>query len=111
MITYVIDENMLFMPFWDRETFVHVTDIPSVKSDTDIWDYAFQNKLIIITRDADFYYRHLSSKSHPKIVWIKTGNLKKRIFIQFIENAWNEIEEMLIYSSFVIVNEDKIEGF
>jgi hypothetical protein len=37
--------------------------------------------------------------------------LKKRIFIQFIENAWNEIEEMLIYSSFVIVNEDKIEGF
>ena len=111
MITYVIDENMPFLPFWDPIKFAHVKDIPFIKSDTDIWDYAFQNQLTIITRDTDFYYRYLSSKKNPKIVWIRTGNLKKNFFIQFIENIWDEIEEMLLYSSFVIVTEDKIEGF
>jgi predicted nuclease of predicted toxin-antitoxin system len=111
MITYLIDENMPFMPFWDRETYVHVNDLPFISSDTDIWDYAFQNQLIIITKDTDFYYRYLSSKKYPKVVWIKIKNIKKNIFIPFVESIWNEVEEMLLYSSFVIVNEDKIEGF
>jgi len=46
-----------------------------------------------------------------KIVWIKIGNVKKNIFFRFVESIYNEVEEMLLYSSFVIVNEDKIEGF
>ena len=111
MITYLIDENMPFLPFWNSERFIHVTDLPLINLDTDIWEYALKNELIIITKDSDFYFRYLSSKKNPKIVWIKTGNLKKRLFIQLIENVWNDIEEMLLSSSFIIINEDKIERF
>jgi len=41
----------------------------------------------------------------------KNWNVKKNIFFRFVESIYNEVEEMLLYSSFVIVNEDKIEGF
>ena len=111
MVTYLIDENMPFMPFWNKERFMQVTDIPFIHFDTDIWEYAVKNQLIIITKDSDFYYRYLSSQKNPKVVWIRTGNLKKKLFIQLIENVWNEIEEMLLLSSFIIITEDKIERF
>jgi len=82
MITYLIDENMPFLPFWNKEKFVHVTNIPSIHFDTDIWEHALTNRLIIITKDSDFYNRYLSSQKNPKVVWIRTGNLKKKQFIQ-----------------------------
>jgi|SRR5665647_1147122 len=111
MITYLIDENMPLLPFWNKESFIHVIDLPFINLDSDIWDYALKNRLVIVTKDSDFYYRYLSSNNNPKIVWIRTGNLKKNIFIQLIENVWNDIEEMLLSSSFIIINEDKIERF
>lgn len=77
MITYLIDENMPFLPFWNKERFVHFTDIPAIHFDTDIWNYALNNGLIIITKDSDFYNRYLSSQKNPKVVWIRTGNLKR----------------------------------
>lgn len=87
MITYLIDENMPFMSLWDRERFVHVTEIPSIHFDTDIWEYALKNELIIITKDSDFYFRYLSSQKKPKIVWVKTANLKKKVFIELVESV------------------------
>jgi predicted nuclease of predicted toxin-antitoxin system len=102
---------MPYLTFWKSDKFIHVYELPSVNSDSDIWQYAFQNNLVIITKDSDFYYRYLSSGKGPKVVWIKTGNLKKKIFNQLIKSNWAEIEEMLLYSSFIIVNEEKIQGY
>ncbi len=110
-MTYLIDENMPFLPFWNREQFVHVNEISSIHSDTDIWEYAIKNHLTIITKDTDFYYRYLSSKKTIKVIWIRIHNLKKRIFISIVKNVWDEIEEMLLTSSFIIISEDKIERF
>ena len=111
MFTYLIDENMPFLPIWNKEDFVHVTDLPFIHFDTDIWSYAFENQLTIITKDSDFYYRYLSSRSYPKVIWIKTGNIKKDVFTDLIEVIWKDIEEMLLKSSFIIITEDKIERF
>lgn len=111
MITYLIDENVPFLSCWDKKNFVHVTNLPFLHFDSDIWDYAFKNQLIIITKDSDFYYRYLSSNNYPKVIWIKTGNLKKVLLIKLIESVWQDIEEMLLSSSFIIITEDKIERF
>jgi predicted nuclease of predicted toxin-antitoxin system len=111
MFTYLIDENMPFLSIWNKEDFVHVTDLPFIHFDTDIWSYAFENQLTIITKDSDFYYRYLSSRSYPKVIWIKTGNIKKDVLIGLIEVIWKDIEEMLLKSSFIIITEDKIERF
>ena len=112
MVKYLIDENLpVFFPVKKTEEFIHVSLLPLVDSDSDIWEYALKNELVIITKDADFYYRSLSSKKYPKVVWIRIGNLKKKPFNSFIESIWLDVEEMLFYNSFIIINENTIEGF
>ena len=111
MATYLIDENMPHLTIWKNNRFIHVIDLPFINSDSDIWHYAMESNLVIITKDSDFYYRYLSSWKNQKVVWIKTRNLKKKIFTQLIENTWPEIEDMLLSSSFIIITEDKIETF
>ncbi len=112
MVKYLIDENLpLFLPVWDSEKFTHVSRVPLIGLDSDIWEYALANELVILTKDSDFYYRYLSSKQFPKVVWIRTGNLRKKEFNLFLETIWMDVEQMLFYSSFIIINEEKIQGF
>lgn len=107
----IIDENLpSSITTWNNERFIHVLAISEEFTDSDIWQYALENSLMIITKNADFYYRFLSSLVAPKIIWIKTGNIKKRDFYRFVSNVWNEVEAMLKLSSFVIIDEDQIEG-
>ena len=112
MAIYLIDENLpAFLPFWNNKRFIHVSELPDINSDTGIWKYAKINKLIIVTKDSDFYDRYLSAKETPKVIWIRTGNMNNNLFNLFIKMIWEEAEEMLIYSSFIIIDEEKIEGF
>lgn len=112
MVKYLIDENLpLPLTVWDSERFIHATQLLFIDLDSDIWEYALKNELVIITKDSDFYYRYLSSKNYPKVIWIRTGNLKRKQFNLFIERIWNEAEDMLIASSFTIITEEKIQGF
>ena len=112
MPIYIIDENLpATLPIWNNNRFIHILEISDKFSDSDIWLHALNNQLIIITKDADFYNRYLSSEISPKVIWIKTGNKKKKIFYSFIEQIWDEVEAMLSLSSFIIIDEEKIEGF
>lgn len=111
MHVYVLDENMpTTAPLWFGDKFLHVLDISDNFSDGDIWNYAITNNLIIVTKDVDFYNRYLSSSKFPKIIWFRTGNMKKKTFYDFIEKNWLEIEIMIESASFVIVTEDKLEA-
>lgn len=84
MHVYLLDENMpSTVPFWPTEQFIHVLTVSNQFSDGDIWNYAIDNNLIIITKDVDFYYRYLSSSKSPKIIWFRTGNLKKKELYRF----------------------------
>ncbi len=106
MVKYLIDENLpFFFPVGDSENFMHVSHVPLINMDTDIWRYALTNNV------SDFFYRFLSSKKYPKIIWIRTGNLKKRDFSLLLKAIWNDVEEMLSSCSFIIITEEKIQGF
>jgi len=55
MLRFIIDENLPYrFKLWNNEGFVHVNDVEGIKSDPDIWQYAKENNLIIVTKDADF---------------------------------------------------------
>lgn len=111
MHVYILDENMpSTVPLWFNQNFIHVLDISNRFSDGDIWEYAIANNLIIVTKDVDFYNRYLSSSNYPKIIWFRTGNMRKKAFYKFIEQIWFEIEIMIQSGSFVIVTEDKLEA-
>lgn len=42
--------------------------------DIEIWNFAKQNDLIIVTNDSDFYYLLNQKGFPPKIILLKTGN-------------------------------------
>lgn len=42
--------------------------------DIEIWNFAKQNNLIIVTNDSDFYYLLNQKGFPPKIILLKTGN-------------------------------------
>lgn len=52
----------------------------------------------------------MSSLNSPKIIWFRTGNIKKKEFYKFIEQTWIEIEEMIHSCSLIIVTEKNIEA-
>lgn len=111
MALYLIDENLPSdVPFWNNETFIHVSELGDVLSDTAIWQFAIKNNLTIITKDTDFYHRYLVAIIFPKVIWLKTGNMKKKEFNAFIERNWAQVESVLLLSPFVIIDNDKIEG-
>ena len=102
MFNYLIDENLpLTVPIWNKKNFIHVSELINVKYDTDIWQYALKNDLIIITKDTNFYYRSLASSVVPKVIWIRTGNMKKKKFNRFIKSAWRKVEKQLLSTSYI----------
>ena len=108
MFNYLIDENLPSdLRFWNKENFTHLSEILNVKYDTDIWQYAIKNDLIIITKDTNFYYRSLASSVAPKVVWIKTGKMKKKRFNRFIKSSWRKVEKKLLSASSIKLQRKK----
>ena len=89
---------------------IHVTDLGESPSDTFVWRYARDQKLIILTKDADFSHRILADDPPPWIVHVRLGNLRLRPFIQHLTTVWPRVEELLPKHKMVTVFSDRIEA-
>ncbi|MDQ3179519.1 MAG: DUF5615 family PIN-like protein [Acidobacteriota bacterium] len=78
--------------------------------DGEIWDYAKQNNLTIISKDADFSHRIMVSNPPPKIIHIKIGNMKLKDFNSAIEKLWTTTEKISENHKLVNVFIDRIEA-
>lgn len=109
---FLVDENLPDnLSLWNNASFLHILKTKGIISDSDIWQYALSNNLVIITNDTDFYFRFLSTNKSPKIVWLKVGNLRKNDLRLFIETIWHKVESLLKNHSFIIVKETTLEAF
>jgi predicted nuclease of predicted toxin-antitoxin system len=62
-------------------------------SDLEIWEYAKQNEFTIVSQDSDFNDINLTKGFPPKIIWIKTGNIKTEEIVILLENYQLKIKE------------------
>jgi predicted nuclease of predicted toxin-antitoxin system len=54
---------------------LHVRDCGlKTATDLEIWEYAKQNGLTIVSKDSDFRNRSLLLGSPPKVIWLRTEN-------------------------------------
>lgn len=60
--------------------------------DIDIWKFAKENGFVIVTQDSDFNDLNSLYGFPPKIVWIRTGNLKTQIIADILIDYSGEIE-------------------
>lgn len=108
---YLIDENLPdHLNSWSSNEFVYVTKITKSISDKEIWKFACDNNLIIVTKDSDFHGRILYREPPPKVILFKIGNTSIPYLENFLSRYWKEIETQIISVKLVIVYRDKIEG-
>lgn len=64
---YIVDANLpYYFSLWNNSDFIHVKDLDDSWSDEIIWQYAKENNLTIITKDADFSLKVLYKEFHQK---------------------------------------------
>ncbi|AQR62420.1 hypothetical protein BZG35_12780 [Brevundimonas sp. LM2] len=56
--------------------------------DGPIWDAALARGAVVITKDADFAMWALSRDPAPRIVWLRTGNLRRRAQLEHLDKVW-----------------------
>ena len=111
MIKYIIDANLpYYFSLWRGEAYQHVIDIDPNMKDSEIWKYARENNLTIVTKDADFSDLVLLNNPPPRVIHIKLGNMKMKAFHSAVDNIWDEVLLMSQEYKLIRVYKDKIEG-
>lgn len=108
--SFLVDVNLpKYFNFFNSNSFLFVSDIDLQMSDTEIWNYALKNNLVILTKDTDFYSRFLVSKNAPKIIYFQLGNLSLKQLHQYFNDNWDKIQTEIETSRFIIAKENHIE--
>lgn len=111
MVKYLVDANLpYYFSLWNHEHFIHVRDINDAMSDDAIWEYAQQNNLIILTKDADFSSKVLLKGAPPKVIHFRFGNLRMQEFHALLTKIWDELELSIQENNLVNVYIDRIES-
>ncbi len=111
MAKFIIDANLPYLfSLWKGDQFVHVFDIDDSMSDNEIWDFAKNKGLTIISKDADFSIKVLFNDPPPRVVHLKIGNMKMKDLHNFLSRNWNEIVNVSTKHKLTNVFLDRIEG-
>jgi len=111
MPRYLIDVNLpRYFSLWAKDEYEFVVDIDDELTDSQIWQYAKQHNMTIVSKDADFSELALLSTPPPRVIHIKLGNMKMREFHQTLTNVWTEVCLLSESYKLVRVYQDKIEG-
>jgi len=60
-------------------------------SDRQIWEFAKKHDFIIVTQDSDFNELNSLYGFPPKIIWIRTGNLKTQVILDILVENYKDI--------------------
>lgn len=94
----LLDENLsprLKGGFDPAVLVVHARDLGENPGDSELWAYATEHALVLVTKDADFTDRVLSRNGPPPwVVRLHCGNLRAREMRLFLERHWPQIEAL-----------------
>lgn len=71
--------------------------------------YAKEHDLIIVSKDADFSDWVMLSEPPPKVIHLRTGNMRLRDLFVFLQRVWPQLCELSATHKLVIVHETQIE--
>jgi len=108
---YLIDANLpYYFSLWKTNEYQHIFDINDAWDDDQIWKYALENNLTIITKDSDFSNRILFRNPPPKVIHIRFGNLRMKVFFERITQCWDEAVRLSNSNKLVNIYKDRIEA-
>ena len=108
---FLLDENVPSrVTFKAHFPVVHVRDMGSSPTDTQIWQHAQANGYAIVTKDTDFSNRIMLTTSPPWVIHLRIGNVRRRDFHTFLARVWPQIEALLPAHKLINVYADRIEA-
>ncbi|GFO71820.1 hypothetical protein BJAS_P1571 [Bathymodiolus japonicus methanotrophic gill symbiont] len=111
MKKYLIDVNLPSrFSLWAGDEYEHVVHINDELKDSEIWAYAKEHDLTIVTKDTDFSDLILMNNPPPRVIHIKVGNMKMKEFHQLLTNIWNDDCKVSEEFKLIRVYATKIEG-
>lgn len=112
MAGFLIDVNLpYYFSLWNSPDFTHQKDIDDEWTDEQIWKYAKDNNLTIVTKDADFSNKIVLHTPPPKVIHIRFGNMKMKDFFETLSKVWEDVVELNNEFKLVTVYHDRIEAF
>ncbi len=111
MPRFLIDVNLpRRLALWQGEGFDWVSDHDDTWPDSQVWEYARQNDLIIVTKDADFSDRAMLSSPPPRVVHFRVGNLRLRELRQRLMEVWPQVMAAVPKHKLLVIRSDSIVG-
>lgn len=111
MPEFLIDVNLPYhFSLWKGANYIHQNNIDDEWTDTQIWNYALENNLTIISKDGDFSTRVIFHLPPPKVIHIRLGNLKMQDFFAAMNSVWDEVLELNKEHKLVTVFRDRLEA-
>jgi predicted nuclease of predicted toxin-antitoxin system len=108
---FLLDENLPRVPsLHSRLPVTHARDLGSRSTDSQLWAYAQQHDLAIVTKDADFSQRIVLSAPPPRVVHLRVGNMRGREFAAWLEPIWPRVESAISTHKLLNVYRDRIEA-
>jgi predicted nuclease of predicted toxin-antitoxin system len=89
----------------------HIKILGNSPSDLQIWTYAKDQSLVIVTKDADFSNRIMSTSPPPWVVHLRFGNMRLSAFHAILTKVWPSVEALLPANKLICVYKDRIESF
>ncbi|MGE3153030.1 MAG: DUF5615 family PIN-like protein [Nitrospiraceae bacterium] len=72
---------------------LHVRDVGlKDAADTEVWQYASEHDLTIVTKDADFHQRSFLFGHPPKVVWIRLGSCSTALIEDLLRRHRRELD-------------------
>lgn len=107
---FLIDENLPYqLGQILRINALHATRVSEQPTDTELWNYAKDNDLIILTKDTDFFDRLLLNGPPPKVIWVRLGNIRKQDLIETLVRRWPDITRLIANHDLVQAHPSNIE--
>lgn len=108
---FLLDENLpVRLQFSPGLSVIPYSKAGKNPTDSQIWEFARQNELVIVSKDADFSQRILMQPPPPWVVHLRFGNLRRKEFHALLARVWPQIESLLKSHKLVNVYADRLEG-
>lgn len=111
MPRFLVDVNLPYrFSLWSGEDCIHMRDIGEAWTDTQIWQYARDREMVIVSKDADFSDRMMISVPPPRVVHIRMGNMGMRDFHRLLSDLWPHIVRLSATNRLIQVYQGRIEA-
>lgn len=111
MARFLIDVNLpYYFSLWHGSDYLHLKDIDDTLPDSQVWIFAKERGLTIVSKDSDFSDRAMLEPPPPRVIHIRFGNMRMRDFHRKLTQLWPDICDMSERYRLVQVFEDRLEG-